>query len=102
MRRQSSLHVQMGSIMYRAAGISIAEAERLEPELGAVYIARAKFAWLAGQHDEAVGHCRTAAERDPMRFAASAWQLAADIYDSMGRPAEAAAARRRAAEAGNP
>jgi Tfp pilus assembly protein PilF len=85
-----------------AAKASLEEAERLEPELGGIFIARAMQAMYAGQFQQALDLCEEAARRDPSRHTVQSWTLRAKIYERMGRPAEAQAALQRARAAGSP
>lgn len=85
-----------------ASRISLAEAEKLEPELGAIFIARALQALYAGQYDEALVLCQEAAKRDPARHTAQSWSLRAKVYEKMNKPDEARTARQRARAAGSP
>ncbi|MFH0981657.1 MAG: sulfatase-like hydrolase/transferase [Planctomycetota bacterium] len=83
----------------QAAQISLAQAERLEPDFGGTYLLRAQFALSGKQYTEALTQCAQAAERDPTRYAAKAWSLQGKIYEELGMPAEAEAAYQRAHEA---
>ena len=69
--------------------VSLAQAERLEPESGDVFLARAKHARRSGRNDEAVAQCREARDRDPTRCAARSWVLEGEIYHETGNLAEA-------------
>ena len=83
-----------------ASRLSLDEAERLEPDLGAIYINHALLALYAGQFEEALAQCAEAERRDPTRFTGRAWSLRAKIYEAMGKPDEARAARQQAQQGG--
>jgi tetratricopeptide (TPR) repeat protein len=77
--------------------VSLAEAERLEPELGSIYMMRARQCQHEGRLEEALALCAEALRRDP-RFSLDSWMLQAELYDSLGKAAEAQAARQHAKE----
>jgi choline-sulfatase len=96
----ASLQDMKGDV--EASKVSLAEAERVEPDLGSIYMVRARQLRQAGKLEEALAMCAEAVRRDPTRYSADSWSLQAEIYESLGKPAEAAAARQRARQAGAP
>ncbi len=76
--------------------VSLAEAERLDPQLGSVFIVRAIQAFRDQRFDEALELAREAGRRDPTRYGRDSWALQAEILKAAGRPAEAKAAEERA------
>lgn len=85
----ANLQLPKGDV--EAWAISLAEAERLEPNLGAIFISRALRALHAQQYAEALSHCEQARTRDPTRYAAQARSLEAEIRRTMTPGSEEAA-----------
>jgi choline-sulfatase len=75
-----------------AAEKSLAEAQRIEPELGAIYITRAKEAMREERYQEALTLAEEAGRRDPSRYRSLSWIVRARVYENMGRAAQARAA----------
>ena len=92
-------NLQYGRGDAEACRVSLAEAERLDPDLGEIYLTRARHAVRDKQYDRAITECEAAARRDPTRYAARSWLLQGKIYEEMGRPTDALAACERAHEA---
>lgn len=82
--------------------VSLAEAERLEPELGSIYMVRARRAKQEGRLEEALALCEEALRRDPTRYALDSLSVQVELYRLLGRPAEAEAAGQRARQLGAP
>jgi tetratricopeptide (TPR) repeat protein len=93
----------LGNLQYAKGDVeawrhSLAQAERLDPQFGEVFFARAGHALRIGRQEEAIAQCREARKRDPTRCAAKSWSMEGRIYEEMGKPAEAEAAYLQAHE----
>ena len=82
----------------RASIESLDRAQRLDPDFGGSYLSMALHAMYAERYQSALELCATARYRDPSRYTQRSWSLQARIYDKMGRPVEAAEARRLAGQ----
>lgn len=69
--------------------VSLAEAERIEPEHGGVCLARAIHAMHTGQYQQALAYCEEARVRDPTRYTGRSRLLQGRIHQLMGRADEA-------------
>jgi choline-sulfatase len=93
----------LGNLQYAKGDVeawrhSLAQAERLDPQFGEVFFARAGHALRNGRYEEAIAQCQEARRRDPTRCAAKSWSTEGRIYEEMGKPAEAEAAYEQAYE----
>ena len=84
------LHYVTGDM--KAARQALAEAERLDPAHGEIYLVRAEFARAGRQYEEALALCEEGRRRDPIRQTGNTWAFQGKVYNEMGRLAEAAAA----------
>ncbi len=103
----SGAWVALGNLHYSQGDVAawetcLAEAERLEPELGAVPLMRAVHAFQMQQYELALALCAEAARRDPVRYGARSWSLRGRVYEALGRMEEAEAAFERSRAGGTP
>ena len=77
------LHYSIGDL--EAAQVALAEAERLDPAHGEIYLVRAVLALGAGRYAEAVALCQEGRARDPVRHTVTTWALQGKVYEAMGR-----------------